>query len=440
MYLDDVGQIARDLRRRQSLSLNATAKQAGISSGTLSAWENGQSRPRVPELLRLLDALGATPEQRRAALERVDTKGAVLQLQKDEARPSIGGNLLRAMRVRQYLTQEEVASQMGMTQSLLAKWERSEAWPTDERLHRLCWVLKAHPDELTAILSCRFAPPPLTQKQFDYDEMLEQMRELQFSLRRKETASLCDLFALSRLAEYKQRAHFDPAWEDAVNYLEGTYGVLLYNRGRHSEAIGYSDEVLGNVGGDWGKQRLWLDSLMIRVMNGANAKGNKARSTLSLIHTSLPHVKDYQYRSWLISEMAYALISVGEGVQAFHASERGLREAEESGFLEEVKNRRSDSLNILIASGNVTGITRYLNLYGTELLELGENPSTRVVSVVKALLTVGDGTSATRVRQRVDTWLTSLNAQHLVPDWDTIFSTTPNKSILHKTKKVLVSA
>ncbi len=56
-----LGTALRRLRVVRGLSLVDAARRGGVSKAALSAWENGNRRPRGPALVRLLDALGADP-------------------------------------------------------------------------------------------------------------------------------------------------------------------------------------------------------------------------------------------------------------------------------------------------------------------------------------------------------------------------------------------
>ena len=51
----------RQARLRAALSLNELAKEAGVSSGTVSAIEHGEAVPRMPTIRKLATALGLAP-------------------------------------------------------------------------------------------------------------------------------------------------------------------------------------------------------------------------------------------------------------------------------------------------------------------------------------------------------------------------------------------
>ena len=77
--------------------------------------------------------------------------------------------MLRVLRMRRQWTQAETARAANLPQSVIVKWERGDDWPTLERLHTLCFVLGATPEE-TAILSRgRCLPSQITDFSCDAD-------------------------------------------------------------------------------------------------------------------------------------------------------------------------------------------------------------------------------------------------------------------------------
>lgn len=154
----------KHLRLHQNLSLREVSRRAGIGQSTLSRWEQGQFQPRLPELIAVLHALGASPAQEQEAIALLAAPRALRHLHQTEeqtqpdfleaagAMPA-GGDLLRAMRLRRGWTQAQLASAIGVTQGRVAHWERSEEWPSAERLHGLCYTLGAQGEELAALAS-----------------------------------------------------------------------------------------------------------------------------------------------------------------------------------------------------------------------------------------------------------------------------------------------
>ena len=152
-----VGGEIKKLRQGRGLSLRGLAALAHVHVSSLSRWEAGGRTPALPELDATLAALAASEAQKRAILRLMDAPRALVRLRAlDETGTEAvasggGGDLLWAMRKRRGWTQAEVARAAGIAQAQVAWWERGEAWPDATKLHTLCWVLHAAPEEVEAL-------------------------------------------------------------------------------------------------------------------------------------------------------------------------------------------------------------------------------------------------------------------------------------------------
>jgi transcriptional regulator with XRE-family HTH domain len=190
------------LRARRGLSAEAVAKQAGIAPTTLRRWESGAHRPRVAELHLVLSILRARNEERLQALTLLDARRGTAALrrgkaaapQPEEAAPVQwasrvrlsqtgwqdapgapraepaadpwwaipgSGDLLRAMRERQGLTNKGLAAALGVPPYQISRWEKSDALPPADLLEHLCEALGAYPEEQTFLESHSRLLPPL---------------------------------------------------------------------------------------------------------------------------------------------------------------------------------------------------------------------------------------------------------------------------------------
>jgi transcriptional regulator with XRE-family HTH domain len=82
----DLGQLLRQLRRKRRLTLEQAAQAAGLSRSAVNRWETGVNQPRLAELNALLEALGASPQQKRAAIAQMDAPRAQAQAQAEVTR------------------------------------------------------------------------------------------------------------------------------------------------------------------------------------------------------------------------------------------------------------------------------------------------------------------------------------------------------------------
>lgn len=157
-------QSLRQLRRERGWTLERTAQEAGIARVTLNRWETGVHQPRLHELEAVLTALAVTAQGRRAVLAAMDAPRAAVQARNEWEEIARlngvgpmpdGGDLLRAMRLRQGLSQGEVARRLGVTARTLRFWEKGEVRPPLEQLQRLCETLNAREAEIAALRDTR---------------------------------------------------------------------------------------------------------------------------------------------------------------------------------------------------------------------------------------------------------------------------------------------
>jgi transcriptional regulator with XRE-family HTH domain len=145
-----IGTLIQTNRTKKGMSLGVLAERAGINKSTLSRWESGKTKPNVHELVCVLDVLDTPDQLRRQCLQLLNQPRSERHLSKMPARelpdatlPVSGGELLQALRVRAGFTQADAARIVGVTQSLLSRWEHNECWPETEILYLLCQTLRA---------------------------------------------------------------------------------------------------------------------------------------------------------------------------------------------------------------------------------------------------------------------------------------------------------
>ena len=153
----------RQLRQRRRLTLGQLALRSGVNKATLSRWESGTHAPRIPELSRTLEALGASPSERASCLRLLEVPRAVLA---ERSQPTTAtrlslGDFLFGLRQRCGKTQEEVARETGVSRSLYIQWETDASRPTGELLHRVAFALGASGEEAVSLTTTTYAKQPL---------------------------------------------------------------------------------------------------------------------------------------------------------------------------------------------------------------------------------------------------------------------------------------
>lgn len=147
-----IGETIRRARFAHGLSLGALAEAAGVHKSTLSRWESGKSVPYAEELERVFSVLEVPQDTRTACWKALGVPRAARQLSTQEQAVT-NGELLRALRLRAQLSQEDTARAIGIAQATLSDWENDYAWPTAENLARLCQALEATPKEEAGLLA-----------------------------------------------------------------------------------------------------------------------------------------------------------------------------------------------------------------------------------------------------------------------------------------------
>lgn len=150
------------LQQRSGLSAEALAIRAGLDPTTIRRWAHGVSRPSTEALRLLLQALACTREEYIEALALLDEPRAFrefvrivdscgnLPQEASEVVPGIG-DLLRALRTRRGISEEELAESLGVSPTRVSKWERCRETVPDELVRRLLDLVGARPEERQAL-------------------------------------------------------------------------------------------------------------------------------------------------------------------------------------------------------------------------------------------------------------------------------------------------
>lgn len=159
--------------------MNELARRSGVSASTISRWESGKSFPCVPELEAALNILHPKDFIRRRIFLSIDAPRTIQKLQNElQLSRTVGsgvmptsGGFLKALRQRASMTQADVATRMGISQSTLARWEKGDHWPSTRELHSLCLVIGAREGEVIALTTNpKSLAPDHTGKALSFEE------------------------------------------------------------------------------------------------------------------------------------------------------------------------------------------------------------------------------------------------------------------------------
>lgn len=356
------------LRRNQSLSLRGLARHAGISHDALGAWERGERSPRLPELEAVLVALGIPPPERLRLVALLPVpralrhaRAAVEGIQPIGPMPG-GGDLLRAMRGRRGLTQVQVARAAGVGQGRLARWEQSEDWPMEERLHHLCSALGASPQETAALVGGRGTllgwDEAEAAEAWSYkggvaspdDPLGRLIRRTYFH-----ADALRDLRSLSLERALWLRAQDGEAFRSHLHDAYAYRARAMMEEGRFAEVVSYADRTGELARQGYGKSQFWTWGVIASataLRRGLGGRRPRPDSAAALLAGSVPQAEPGQSQAWMLGELAIAMAEAGRAVEARRASAQARDLAQWSSAPEELLFRCRDHAVLLALLGH----------------------------------------------------------------------------------------
>lgn len=364
---DGLGKFLRSLRSSRQVSLSSVAEKAGIAKSTLSKWETGRFLPRLPEIDAVLTALEASPAERRQTLQLIDAPRALIHLRQtdrsianeadmDLGGAPAGGDLLRAMRMRRGQSVDQVAYALGVSGRSIRAWERSDAWPTTEHLHALCFLLGAAEEELSALLS---AGPWLPTTISASEAAIEQhLHNLVFSHYDSRAEALRDLSYLSLEAAIVARAAQQRSARLFLAQVYSYYALWLGDNERYRESARYAERVLALGRREALPSDLSLRAAIALARSRVFAGEQGVTATLAargsaLLSPFLAQGKTLgaHYEAWGLQELAGFLTLEGKIEVGLDLSARAVAISQHSDNPSEFYLRRFDCADLLIKAG-----------------------------------------------------------------------------------------
>jgi transcriptional regulator with XRE-family HTH domain len=381
----EIGALLRQWRCERGLSQTDLATRAKISPSTLSRWEAGKSKPGGPELEATLQALAVSPAQVYQALLAARTPGSRRRLSPalppDEKAddsfipsflPPVGGDLLRALRLRRGMPQAQLASLLGVPQNAVARWERSETWPDATRLNEICFHLNAYPEELHALTVGRFSLTGFHQEE-DPDALHQAQWKLRLDSHYAPESSLKDLRFLALEAHLHELlfARAQPSniyrerLQQILSWTYSRHAQYLEETGRYAEAVTPARHALSLQKPLWEthNQEGWVPALLALATAAVRQRGGTYRRGLMVVQPYLSEAYSSAYRAWMLTDMAQYALGAGLRHKAIMLSQQALETVMhgEGEYLSVEQNlRRRDHAALLLAAGNAAEAERYL--------------------------------------------------------------------------------
>lgn len=412
-----LGELLQSWRVGRGLSRRGLAASAGISHTTLGRWETGKFLPCLPELEATLNALDATPTQRRQALQLLHAPRAIHQLHTQTLarteillggqRPS-GGDLLRALRRRRGKTQGDVAAALGVTTSTISRWESGQSYPSAEELQTLCYLLGAQEAELIALTMHRF-----DLGQMHTENTLDALADCLETIRWKASGHR-DLDFLALEARLWECAAHQPAAREILASVWAYYADYLSWKERFAEARDYANRALDSARETRLPSRLQIHAAI------AGARAAAYRSAPFAPKRGLEELRPWladdialrpAYRAWLRADAALYTAQLGQNTDALVQSKEACQIATGSLYERELRFRKFDRAEVLLRSGQPEAA---LSIMPDTLIQ-GIEYARPALLAAEAAGRIGDQTRASEYLRHASALIVAHDLQHLVP-------------------------
>ncbi len=393
-----IGGFLRELRAARQMSLEQVAARASVAVSTLSRWETGAYRPRLPELQAVLVALDTSPEQRELALHLVDAPRALRHLRAEAEELAFGqghdplllpcsGELLRALRKRCGLSMEEVARQLGVRINSVSRWENSEAAPPPERQTALLDLLRAEPEERAALIAGRLLFTPRQDTPDSSADALEcRLTQLAEQAQQGEHA-LMDLRFLTLEADLAALAQRRPTARRLLALAYTWHAQWLSWWDRYTEVGRYAARALDLLGEIAPQADFWIRAVHASGVS-AVCRGTQEnpRRGLETLRGWLPLAAHPQQATWLYRDMADYASRAGQSAAALDLIGYARADAERTEDPDLIHLSKYVHADILVKSGRPAEAIPLLE--AGQILSPFQNVLDRLKSA-EALLAVG---------------------------------------------------
>lgn len=163
----------RSIRKKFDLSQDELAQLLDVSTGTISLWETGESRPQQRNKARIITLRDMDKSQVDDILDREDSK------------TEWQGDRLKELRERHGLTQAEMAEELDVSPNTISGWEAGRMAPSRKNVQKLRQLKERAPEK--AAEKSREGGG----RQFDGERLTELKQEL--DINQGELAELLDV-------------------------------------------------------------------------------------------------------------------------------------------------------------------------------------------------------------------------------------------------------
>ena len=356
----EIGYYLQQLRTIRRISTSQLARRAGIGRATLHRWQACKGKPRLRELEAVLNEMAVSSVERTYALTLLTSP--IKRIQKEESGTHIdyadvvgpqphGGDLLRALRLRNDLTQSEVAQLAGTTQATVARWECAEGWPEQARLRLVAQALHVRETEFAALSR----GPLLANDPSPFVELLQD--QLQACWQGPHSPAKIADTELNLLVLAAQAWPLACRNSKALKLLADVYTVYaehLYFQRRFSECEQMAQRAHTIYLSIDDETDLFWARAVLRGCVALSQKGSQRaiERAIRQLPCDFPGKCPVIYKAWMLSEMGKMVALRGQATEALRLGREAVSLARGEGNLSELAWRQEDLARIYLRLGH----------------------------------------------------------------------------------------
>lgn len=266
-----------------------------------------------------------------------------------------GGDLLRAMRQRRGLSQEQVATSLRVSSATISYWEQSKVVPPSDRLAALFEVLGAQPEERAFLMEGRcFLAPPLQETPATLDSLEQTLAILREEVYAGKSSGI-DLRFLVLESQLAPLAQPGRAARLLLTRVLAHHAEWLSWGRRRREALRCADRVVEILRQDgfplYTARALPLAVHVQALIIGSGSRRDSAVQAVELLQSWLSGEPPPQWQTFLYREMASHATDAGVAEAALDFSRRARSAAERTEDARDIRTSQNVQARVLTRLG-----------------------------------------------------------------------------------------
>ena len=241
---EQMGKILREVRIRRGLTMTQLSKLSGTAVSSLSDWETGTHCPNAKRLESLIKLLQPTSSEVAHLKFLQGSHLSSITIDNISVR-TFQGEAIRGLRLRQNLSQKQLANEIGVTQGAISSWESGNKLPSSDSLPGLFRLLCTFSGEEKFLQINNPSTLEVISTTFNYT----QSKQFESSLPSlKDLTEGADILQIALLvAIIKSRWTFDPTWRPSLIAVAELYADALMSAHRNEELFSFTSQIISEL-------------------------------------------------------------------------------------------------------------------------------------------------------------------------------------------------